>query len=145
MGDEKDIPSLMKDEVPRLIRDLVLSHPVYRDLEAQCAAMREALGRLRNEARAFLSVHEDPGVTNIRVLELRIEEANTALASDAGKALLERLEKVEAALAMPLGSAQLIRAEERERCAKVADQGENDSATCAWVAEKIRALKEGKP
>ncbi len=66
--------------------------------DAECAGMREALTGLRNEARAFQSVAYDPGVTNHRCLMRRIEEATAALASGAGKQLLERLEKAEANL-----------------------------------------------
>lgn len=68
---------------PDELREIVLGLALQLEpAEAENRKLREALSKLKNEARSFLSHASvlDHGVTNIRVFELRISEAEAALA-----------------------------------------------------------------
>jgi hypothetical protein len=55
-------------------------------MHEQLEQLRDALWKLRNEATGFLSMadQERHGVTNMRVLKLRIDEATHALERSGG-------------------------------------------------------------
>ena len=84
------------------------------ELEAQCAAMREALLLMpeicelaADEAvYTYREIHEQAVKKEIELNEL-IEKVEAALASDAGRELLERLAKAEAERVTPLNREQL--------------------------------------
>ncbi len=120
------------------------------DLEAQCAAMREALDEAQWGSEGFCSNCGDDGDDprgNFR-FDDGIEPPHRpscivgqALASDAGKAWLERLEKAERLAEMGGLSAADVRNRALEEAAKVADELA-DIEDGDLVGHAIRALKE---
>ena len=71
--------------------DVAEARERIRDLEAQAAAMREALEWLGDEG--YVEYHEDPDCPMDDTCECEVAERfNAALASDAGRALLAKLE-----------------------------------------------------
>lgn len=163
----------MSEGADEYVRGLANAREVYEDrirtLEAQCAAMREALLTEVNDIRSGHNMIEDElhekGTCGICD---GVHEAESALATDAGKAMLEEnrrqselydklitdrdaerrllTERAEAAERDAKEGCLLCAADMRERCAKVAESYEPECESCPrGCASAIRALPLEEP
>jgi hypothetical protein len=105
-GNEMDLESRIDEQegkIDALLDEIDGRDKIIRDLQAQAAAMREALLLMpeicelaADEAvYTYREIHEQAVKKEIELNEL-IEKVEAALAPDAGKKLLERLTKAEA-------------------------------------------------
>lgn len=92
---------LREKQIKALEKRVVELETRNRELEAQCAAMREALQEAISLLKGEKKFSEDltiwgPGGYNIARIDAATARGEEALSNDAGRALLERMAKLEA-------------------------------------------------
>lgn len=118
-----------------------------QELEAQCAAMREALEQVRETAEHSRRAESKGSAPyTVEFFLACLDRLDAALATDAGKAMLERLDKPYQLASHEMEATAREAAESmRERCAKAAEDYEAElydhpMATTGNIAAVIRAL-----